>query len=56
MPPETLPVAGTRAGRRHQASQAGRLLHETRNLKLPVAPGVSDRRNALIRWAVLFEG
>jgi hypothetical protein len=49
MPPETLPVAGTRAGRRHQASQASRLIHETRNLNLPVEPGVSDERNALVR-------
>jgi hypothetical protein len=38
------------------AGQASRLIHEARDLKLPVEPGVRDERNALVRWAVLLEG
>jgi hypothetical protein len=37
------------------ASEASRLIHEARDLNLPVEPGVRDGRNALVRWAVLLE-
>jgi hypothetical protein len=37
------------------ASEVSRLIHEARDLKLPVEPGVGDGRNALARWAVLLE-
>jgi hypothetical protein len=57
LPAETLLVAGTCAGRRHQAaSQASRLIHEARELNLPVEPGLRDGRNALVCWVVLLEG
>jgi hypothetical protein len=37
------------------ASEVSRLVHEVRDLNLPVEPGVRDRRNALVRWAALLE-
>jgi hypothetical protein len=38
------------------ASEVSRLIHEARDLNLPVEPGgVRDGRNALVRWAVLLE-
>jgi hypothetical protein len=37
------------------ASEVGRLVHEARDLNLPVEPGVRDGRDALVRWAVLLE-
>jgi hypothetical protein len=37
------------------ASEVSRLIHEARDLNLPVEPGVGDGRNALARWAVLLE-
>jgi hypothetical protein len=38
------------------ASEVSRLIHECRDLHLPVEPGVRDGRDALVRWAVLLEG
>jgi len=37
------------------ASEVSRLIHEARDLNLPVEPGVRDGRTALVRWAVLLE-
>jgi hypothetical protein len=37
------------------ASEVSRLVHEARDLHLPVEPGVRDGRDALVRWAVLLE-
>jgi hypothetical protein len=37
------------------ASEVSRLVHEARDLNLPVEPGVRDGRDALVRWAVLLE-
>jgi hypothetical protein len=37
------------------ASEVSRLVHEARDLNLPVEPGVRDGRNALVRWAVLLQ-
>ena len=37
------------------ASEVSRLIHEARDLNLPVEPGVRNGRNALVRWAVLLE-
>jgi hypothetical protein len=37
------------------AADVSRLVHEARDLDLPVEPGVRDGRNALVRWAVLLE-
>ena len=37
------------------ASEVSRLIHEARDLNLPVEPGLRDGRNALVRWAVLLE-
>jgi hypothetical protein len=37
------------------ASEVSRLIHEARDLELPVEPGVRDGRDALVRWAVLLE-
>ena len=37
------------------ASEVSRLIHEAHDLNLPVEPGVRDRRNALVRWAVLLK-
>jgi hypothetical protein len=37
------------------ASEVSRLVHEARNLNLPVEPGVRNGRDALVRWAVLLE-
>jgi hypothetical protein len=37
------------------ASEVSRLIHEARDLHLPVEPGVRDGRDALFRWAVLLE-
>ena len=37
------------------ASEVSRLIHEARDLNLPVEPGVRDGRNALVRWAVLLQ-
>jgi hypothetical protein len=36
-------------------SEFSRLVHEARDLHLPVEPGVRDGRDALVRWAVLLE-
>jgi hypothetical protein len=37
------------------ASEVSRLVHEARDLNLPVEPGVRDGRDALVRWAVLLD-
>jgi hypothetical protein len=37
------------------ASEVSRLVHEARDLHLPVEPGVRQGRDALVRWAVLLE-
>jgi hypothetical protein len=37
------------------ASEVSRLIHEARDVNLPVEPGVRDGRDALVRWAVLLE-
>jgi hypothetical protein len=37
------------------AGEVSRLVHEARDLNLPVEPGVRDGRDALVRWAVLLE-
>jgi hypothetical protein len=37
------------------AAEVSRLIHEARDLNLPVEPGVRDGRNALVRWAVFLE-
>jgi hypothetical protein len=37
------------------ASDVSRLVHEARDLNLPVEPRVRDGRDALVRWAVLLE-
>jgi hypothetical protein len=37
------------------AAEVSRLVHEARDLSLPVEPGVRDGRDALVRWAVLLE-
>ena len=37
------------------ASDVSRLVHEARDLNLPVEPGVRPGRDALVRWAVLLE-
>jgi hypothetical protein len=37
------------------ASDVSRLVHEARDLNLPIEPGVRDGRDALVRWAVLLE-
>ena len=37
------------------ASEVSRLVHEARDLNLPVEPGVCEGRDALVRWAVLLE-
>jgi hypothetical protein len=37
------------------ASEVSRLVHEARNLNLPVEPGVRNGRDALVRWAVLLK-
>ena len=37
------------------AAEVSLLVHEARDLNLPVEPGVRDGRDALVRWAVLIE-
>ena len=37
------------------ASEVSRLVHEARDLHLPVEPGVREGRDALVRWTVLIE-
>ena len=37
------------------AAEVSRLIHEARDLHLPVEPGVRNGRVALVRWAVLLE-
>jgi hypothetical protein len=37
------------------ASEVSRLIHEARDINLPVEAGVRDGRDALVRWAVLLE-
>ena len=37
------------------ASEVSRLVHEARDLHLPVEPGVRDGRDALVRWAVMLD-
>ena len=37
------------------ASEVSRLVHEARDLNLPVEPGIRQGRDALVRWAVLLE-
>ena len=37
------------------ASKVSRLIHEARDLNLPIEPGFRDGRNALVRWAVLLQ-
>ena len=36
------------------ASEVSRLVHEARDLHLPVEPGVREGRDALARWAALL--
>jgi hypothetical protein len=36
------------------ASEVSRLVHEARDLNLPIEPGVRDGRDALVRWAALL--
>ena len=37
------------------AAEVSRLIHEARNLNLPVELGVRDGRDALVRWAASLE-
>jgi hypothetical protein len=37
------------------AGEMSRLVHEARDLNLPVEPGVRPGRDSLVRWAVLLE-
>ena len=37
------------------AAEVSRLIYQARDLNLPVEPGVRDRRNAPVRWAVLLQ-
>ena len=37
------------------AGDVSRLVHEARDLNLPIEPGVRESRDALVRWAVLLE-
>jgi len=37
------------------ASEVSRLIHEAREIYLPVEPGVREGRDALVRWAVLLD-
>jgi hypothetical protein len=37
------------------ASEVSRLIHEARDVGMPIEPGVRDGRDALVRWAVLLE-
>jgi hypothetical protein len=37
------------------AREVSRLIHEARDVNLPVEPGIRDGRDALVRWAVLLE-
>ena len=37
------------------ASEVSRLVHEARDLNLPIEPGIRPGRDALVRWAVLLE-
>jgi hypothetical protein len=37
------------------AAKVSELIHEARDLHLPVEPGVRDGRDDLVRWAVLLE-
>jgi hypothetical protein len=37
------------------ATEVSRLVHEARDISLPVEPGVREGRDALVRWAVLLE-
>jgi hypothetical protein len=37
------------------ASEVSRLVHEARDLHLPIEPGVREGRDALVRWAVLLQ-
>jgi hypothetical protein len=36
------------------ATEVGRLVHEARDLNLPVEPGVREGREALVRWSALL--
>jgi hypothetical protein len=36
------------------AATVSELIHEARDVDLPVEPGVRDGRDALVRWAVLL--
>jgi hypothetical protein len=37
------------------AGEVSRLIHEARDLNLPVEPGVREGRDSLVGWAVLLE-
>jgi hypothetical protein len=37
------------------AGEVSRLVHEARDLNMPVEPGVREGRDALVRWAVLLD-
>ena len=37
------------------AAEVSRRIYEARDLNLPVEPGVRDRRNTFVRWAVLLQ-
>jgi hypothetical protein len=51
----TAPAACAGPGRTQAAAEVSRLIHEARDLNLPVEPGVRDGRDSLVRWAVLLE-
>jgi hypothetical protein len=59
---QTLMPADDTTRRRHvllvdvtqAAGEVSRLVHEARDLNLPVEPGVREGRDALVRWAVLL--
>jgi hypothetical protein len=37
------------------ASEVSRLIHEARDLNIPIEPGIREGRDSLVRWAVLIE-
>ena len=37
------------------AATVSELIHEARDVNLPVEPGVRDGRDALVRWAVMLD-
>ena len=37
------------------AAKVSELIHEARAVNMPIEPGVRERRDSLVRWAVLLE-